>query len=214
MRANKGLLFRGFLAFSLILTGLVALAQGEPSGSAAEIVVEEADVTLMLELSGSHELAQAASEVSPRVVVDHAAISWSTEVVSSPELVEMTKGTAPRIVVDHAASSSLGTLSGSKELEQVAHQVAPRIVIANAATSSLWQDLAGSPELNEAAYEVSPRILIEHAEAGTLQAPSAPQFQSPLEPEPPHPARSPLSWVVIGLAAGLLVAFLIWRLTG
>ena len=184
MCANKGLLFRGFLAFSLILTGLVALAQGEPSGSAAEIVVEEADTILTVKLIGSSELAQAASEVSSRIVVDHAAIS------------------------------SLGTLSGSKELEQAANQVVPRIVIENAATSSLWQDLEGSAELKRGAYEVSPRILIEHAEFGTFKAPSAPTFQPLPKPDKHHPSPSPLFWVAIGLAVGLLIAFLVWRSMG
>jgi|Deesub1362A_J573_1020465.scaffolds.fasta_scaffold13476_3 hypothetical protein len=201
------------LTLFLTLTGLSALAQGEPgdgpeASTAAEIVVEEADVALTVELIGSGELARAASEVGPRLVFDHAAISWSTEVAPSPELIELAKETTPRIVVDHAAISFIGTLSGSEELDQVASQVAPRIVIVDAAISSLWQDLEGSAELEGVAYDVSPRILIEHAETGTLQALSPPKFVPP----PPKPLI--LLWAVIGLGVGLLVGFLIWRLVG
>ena len=184
MRANKGSLYRSVLTLFLILTGLAALARSEPSGNTAEIVVEEADTVLTVALIGSGELAQAASEASPRIVVDHAAIS------------------------------SLDTLSGSEELEQVVNQVVPRIVIANAATSSLWQDLEGSAELKRAAHKVSPRILIEHAEFGTLKAPSAPTFQPLPKPDKHHPSPSPLFWVAIGLAVGLLIAFLVWRSMG
>jgi len=207
----------GFVMVLVALTCFTGFAQeaiAESPSKSGEILVEEADLSLSVKLVPSAEIARKAEEVRPRLRFDYAGSSCALEIHASPQLASITTNVEPRIVVDYGATSFTGSLAGSSELSRLAKEVAPRIVISHAAASVLRQDLQGSADLQITAQDTHPRIRITHAERGTIEPVSPPSILSPTLPPPSFPTPSPMLWIVIGIALGVLIAVVIWRLGG